>query len=91
MSALAAPNLSATMPANGVASPYTRFWIASAMANVCRFQPRSSVIGCRYSPKLWRVPSESVRMMPPQISTTSGVRQLVDDVCKCRISIKNAF
>src|SRR6185436_20885573 len=45
------------------------------MEKVCRVQPSSSVIGCRYSPNECRVPSASVRMMPPHRSTTSGVRQ----------------
>src|SRR5262249_8642999 len=57
-----------------VARPYTRFCIASAMAKVCRLHPRSKVIGCRYKPKVCRVPSASVSMMPPQSNTATGIR-----------------
>jgi hypothetical protein len=32
-------------------------------------------VGCRNSPKPRRVPIARVRMMPPQSSTTVGVRQ----------------
>src|SRR5688572_14705563 len=38
--------------------------------------PRSTVIGCRYRPKLWRTPSAIVSMMPPHTRITVGVRQL---------------
>src|SRR2546425_442024 len=69
------PYLSASMPANGCVAPHTRFCTASASANVSRLQCRSPVIGCRKSPKPWRMPIPNVRTKPPQTSTTVGVRQ----------------
>src|SRR2546426_7646940 len=58
-----------------MASPHTRFCSAIAKEKVSRPQPRSSDIGRRNKPKLCRVPRASARMMPPQTSTTVGVRQ----------------
>src|SRR5712691_11309100 len=62
-------------PAKGMASPHTRFCKAIANEKVSRPQPRSIEIGRRNRPKLCRVPRASIRIRPPQTSTTLGVRQ----------------
>src|SRR2546423_9999371 len=62
-------------PATGMPSPHTRFCSAIAKENTSRPQPRSSVIGRKKRPKLWRVPRASMRISPPQTRTTVGVRQ----------------
>ncbi len=49
-----------------------------ANENVCRPQPRSTVIGCRNKPNEWRVPSAMVSARPPQIRMTAGVRQFLE-------------
>src|SRR5215831_16228778 len=64
------------MPKKGWEIPQIRFCSAIANAKVSRLQPWSRVIGCRNRPKPCRVPMASVRMVPPQISTTAGVRQV---------------
>jgi hypothetical protein len=71
-----APLRSAIMPKKGCDTPQIRFCSAIANAKVSRVQPWSSVIGCRNRPKPCRVPIARVRMVPPQIRTTAGVRQL---------------
>ncbi len=55
--------------------PHIRFCTASASAKVSRPQPMSEEIGCRKSPKPWRMPNPRVRIRPPQTRTTVGVRQ----------------
>ncbi len=74
-----APCLSAHAPKNGCASPQIRLDSAMAKEKWLRPQPRSALIGCRNSPKLARMPSPSVRMIAPQTSTRTGVRQLAGE------------
>src|SRR4029079_7555627 len=71
----AVPYLSASIPVNGCVAPQARFCTASASANVSRPQCISADMGCRNRPKPWRMPMASVRIRPPQTSTTVGVRQ----------------
>jgi hypothetical protein len=51
------------------------FCSAMAKEKASRPQPRSIDIGRRNNPKLCRVPSASIRMIPPQARMTAGVRQ----------------
>src|SRR6266850_5670447 len=74
-----APFLSAQAPKNGCASPQIRFDSAIAKEKWLRPQPRSVLIGCRNNPKLARMPNPSVRMIAPQTSTRTGVRQLTGE------------
>src|SRR5512140_213534 len=68
------------MPANGWVTPHIRFCTAIASANVSRPQCRSALIGCRNSPKPWRMPMPTVRIRPPQTRTTVGERQLAGEI-----------
>ena len=68
-----APKRSASIPVNGCVMPHSKFCIATAKPNTSRPQPLSMLIGCRNSPKLWRMPSASVRITLAQTSMTAGL------------------
>jgi hypothetical protein len=42
-------------------------------------------MGCRKSPNAWRMPIDSVTMMPPQRITMPGVRQSCFNACIARL------
>src|SRR5262245_37335438 len=67
-----APKRSASMPVSGCVRPHSRFCAATAKPNTSRPQPLSMLIGCRNSPKLWRMPSASVRIRLAQTSISVG-------------------
>src|SRR6516225_1657602 len=68
------------MPATGWTRPQIRFWTASARANTARSQPRSTVIGSRKRPKLWRMPMLRVRTNAPEASTNQALRAIAPPV-----------
>src|SRR6266852_1993095 len=53
--------------------PHNRFCNATANPNTSRPHPLSMLIGCRKRPKLWRMPSASVRITLAQTSMTAGL------------------
>src|SRR5712691_5749533 len=53
--------------------PHNRFCNATANPNTSRPHPLSMLIGCRNRPKLWRMPSASVRIRLAQASMTVGL------------------
>ena len=69
------PNRSAIAPATGTPMPHSRFWIASASAKVSRDQPRSVVIGSKYSPKLDRMPNPMSEIRHAAAITATTVRR----------------
>src|SRR3954468_18569511 len=73
-----APSLSAMAPANGSATPQSRFCTASAMAKTSRPHPLACDRGVRKKPSAERGPNAAVETRQPQIAITAGVRQPMD-------------
>src|SRR5688500_1436505 len=69
------PNRSASMPANGWASPHRMFWIASARPNTSRPQPLACDCGVRNRPRMERGPKLIIAIRQPLSTITAGVRQ----------------